>query len=525
MINKEVPIATRVQKTRLMIQSLRVGVFIFILVLALLMHLSQSVFLNWSFYLQFYFIASLGLLHNLLGFINLNSLYDRRRILFFSFGFDIFLIALLQLKSDLSVSLFLFIYIFQILLSGLIFQTRGALLLAGWTSFCFSLISLMGPELKAMTFLFTMILYNVAFFVMAWISSLLAEQLEAQGLTLFHLQKLNQSIVETIPSGLFTIENFSTILTANPGAILILKNENIVGKKIQDLLPEVQELIRKSYESGRAVESEIPFHRESDNLVLLTKVIPKLDSQGDYIVMIEDVTEVRRLELMIMHQEKLAAIGGLASGIAHELGNPLAAVSANIQFLEPKIKIEDEVDKKLIANTHKEISRLGRLISEFKDFAKPEKVPVDPVQLDTLLKEVLDLVTKDSSIRQDVQLRLDLNSVAEIRGSKDKLIQAFLNIILNSYAAVQEVEKPEIQISCRMSGLEVVVRIRDNGTGMSDETKSRLFEPFYTTKGRKGTGLGLAITYKIIQSHHGKISVESEKNQFTEFTLKFPIKS
>ena len=509
---------------KLVIQGLRLGVYILILSLALMMHLGQIGFFNWNLYSQFYSVTILGLLAHLFGIIFQKSFFSHPKIVQASFVFDVILISFLLSKSELSVSLFLFLYLIEIFLIALVFGTRGAVLLAAWCSICFSFVSLLGPELKALTFFFSLVLYNVAFFAVAWIAGLLSEQLESQGVSLNYLRALNESIVDTIPSGLLTVQRSGVVLTANPGAQHIFKLSDMEGLYFQDLLPDLAKILGENEAQNLGKRIEVPLRRENDNLILSVQVLPHDSDNDSLLVVLEDVTEIRRLELTVLHQQKLAAIGGLASGIAHELGNPLAAVSANIQFLEPKIKIEDDMDRKLIQNTHREISRLGRLIGEFKDFAKPEKVPVDSIRLDILLSDVLDNISKDQSLKKEVNVRKDFHEVPIIQGSRDKLIQVFTNIIANAYHAVSDVPSPEVFISCRAVGLDVVVKIRDNGVGMSEETKARLFEPFYTTKGRHGTGLGMAIAYKILESHQARVSVDTTKGQGSEFTLRFPIK-
>jgi signal transduction histidine kinase len=507
------------------IQGIRMSVYILILALALMMHLGQIGFFNWNLYAQFYSVTTFGLLIHVSGIIFQKQLFNYPLVLKLTFFLDVFLISFLLSKSELSVSLFLFLYLIEIFLMALVFETKGGVLLALWSSIAFSFVSLMGPELKALTFFFSLVLYNIAFFAVAGIAGMLSEQLEAQGLTLNYLKALNDSIVETIPSGLLTVQNNGEILTANPGANIIFKSAELEGSMLQEFLPDLAKIISENQIENIGKKIEVPFHRENDNLILSAQIIPHDIDSSNLLVVLEDVTEVRRLELTVLHQQKLAAIGGLASGIAHELGNPLAAVSANIQYLEPKIKIEDESDTKLIQNTHKEISRLGRLIGEFKDFAKPEKVPVDPVRMDLLLNEVLDVVSKDKSLRSDVILRKDIHAVPAISGTRDKLLQVFLNVVINAYHAVKEKENPEIYISCRTVGLDVVIKVRDNGVGMSEETKSRMFEPFYTTKGRVGTGLGLAISYKILEAHKARVAVDTTKGQGTEFTFRFQVKA
>ena len=517
------------KRMRLIIQAVRIGVFALLLALAILVHFSQSVFFNWEIYWQFYVISALGLISNFVGLLVLDRFFENDRWLSASFFADIFLIAVLLHKTELSVSLFLFVFLIEILLMALVFRTRGALMLAAFCSVSFSLVSLLGPEMKAMTFFFTLILYNIAFFLVAWISGMLAEQLESQGLSLSNLRALNDSIIQTIPSGLISITREGEILTANPGAVEIFRVPNLDSENLIKLIPEIapifnQQKLNPSSNDTFSFEAELPLRRDGDDLLIKLKVIEQKTENSDYLVMVEDVTEIRRLELMLMHQQKLSAIGGLASGIAHELGNPLAAVSANIQFLEPKIKIEDETDRRLIQNTHREIARLGRLIGEFKDYAKPERIPVDKVRLDQIMKSVLDVVQSDKTLRAGVLVHTDFEVVPTIMGSTDKLTQSFLNVLINAYHAVNESEDPEIHIGVKAHDHGIAVSVKDNGVGMSEETKARLFEPFYTTKGRHGTGLGLAMVFKIMQAHEAQISVESKKGQGTEFMFRFPIK-
>jgi len=511
----------RFRNQKLIVQSLRTGIFALILLFALSLHLSQSQFFNWNLFWYFYTIGGLGVFANGLALLARRQFYQRPLLVWASFFGDVFLISVLLFKTELNISIFLFSYLLEIIMMALIFQTRGALLLAAFASFCFSASSILGPDIKAMTFFYSLILYNVAFFAMAWVSGMMGEQLELQGVSLNTLRALTESIVETIPSGLLTVDSQEVIVTSNPGAELLFK-QTLLGFPIAEVFPALSPILRNVREKKLPQKLEVPLVREGDNLIFSTQVLPQ-QADDNILVIIDDVTEVRRLELTLLHQQKLAAIGGLASGIAHELGNPLAAVSANIQYLEPKIRIDDETDTKLIRNTHREIARLGRLIGEFKDFAKPERVPIDRIQLARIVHEVLDLLKKDPAFRPEIIVQLDVLETPEIRGSADKLLQALLNVVLNAVHALVGVANPRLQISLRVVGMQVVLRIRDNGIGMSDETKSRLFEPFFTTKGKQGTGLGLAITYKILQSHQAQVAVDSTKGQGTEFVFRFPI--
>lgn len=178
-------------------------------------------------------------------------------------------------------------------------------------------------------------------------------------------------------------------------------------------------------------------------------------------------------------------------------------------------------DRKLMRIILKEISRLNNLITEFLDYSSPEKPPSDPVDLVSLVKEVLDGLKMDNKLRQDVLLKVHLPEKAVILGRRDKLKQAFLNIVINAYQAMEDVSSPHFEMIVLYSENKWTVQFRDSGRGMSEATRRRMFEPFHTTKS-KGTGLGLAVTHKILEGHGAEIFVESQIDVGTTFTLKFP---
>jgi two-component system sensor histidine kinase PilS (NtrC family) len=162
------------------------------------------------------------------------------------------------------------------------------------------------------------------------------------------------------------------------------------------------------------------------------------------------------------------------------------------------------------------------LISEFLDFAKPEKPPTEMANLSSILKEVVE--SSRLSHGQGVQIETDFDPNAQVLGHKDKLKQAFLNIVINGIQALNGSEKQTLQVQTSCGKGQVIVRIRDSGCGMSAEAQKRIFEPFHTTK-PKGTGLGLAITHKILEAHSAHIYVESKPGLGTMFVISFPAKT
>ncbi|RYZ76764.1 MAG: hypothetical protein EOP05_04055, partial [Proteobacteria bacterium] len=206
---------------------------------------------------------------------------------------------------------------------------------------------------------------------------------------------------------------------------------------------------------------------------------------------------------------------------AHEIRNPLASISGSIQLLGSSFTARQEEEQKLMAISLREIDRLNNLLTEFLDFVRPDTLKDDPVDLNSLIREIIEMLKFNKNLRSEVKQTLTLDASLEISGHRDKLKQAFLNIIINAYQAMNEAPNPAVEISTVNGDGKVIVKIRDHGVGIDEVGLRKMFEPFHTTKA-KGTGLGLAVTHKIIESHGGRIFVESTKGVGTEFTLEFP---
>lgn len=514
---------------RLLIQATRIGIYVVVVLLTLLNHLLQRDFYNWDLVLRFYGLSIFGLLLHLGALIRLDSFFEKRPWVFATFIVDVILISTLMLTTGLNQTLFLFMYLVTIILSGLVFQMRGALLIAALTSIGFTIASWFGPEMKAMSFLFLLILNNISFFAVAGLSgylsdqlNLFAEKLEAQNLSLRVIRRLNELIVETIPSGLMTINSASEILQFNPGAAQLFKKDQLEGRKLFEMIPELAIRVPALENLQASSRHEVLWSEGAEDFLLSVQILPQSSefNTQTYLVVLEDLTQVRRLEFAVRQSEKMAAVGQLAAGIAHEIRNPLASISGSVELLSQSFSTED--DKKLAKIILKEIDRLNRLISEFLDFSKPEKPPSEIVDLNLILKEVLESLK--ISHGGSVEIEVQLSPEAKVLGHKDKLKQAFLNIVINGLQAMDKADQKQLQVRTLHDKGQVIVRIRDTGCGMSEETRKRMFEPFHTTKA-KGTGLGLAITHKIIESHSARIDVDSKVGLGTEFMISFPAKT
>lgn len=514
--------ADRNQTQRLIVAFSRVSLYLLILVVSQISFLLQKSFINWSLVAPFYFVICIALSFHVLYVHFLDWLSEHRFLHFAGFVLDALFLSMLITYSGLNQSLFLFLHLVNILLAGLVFQSRGALTIALFSSIFFTTASLFGPEVRGLNYIFILALNNIAFFSVAALSGYLSEQLQFMGveltktgLSLREIQELNKAIVSHMPSGLMTYTHQGQILQDNLAVQGIFESGDLREKNIFELIPDFQKLSQK--------QQDFVWKSPSGTSKVLQVSVSSVFSpvvQGEvFIAQLEDLTRVRQLEYSLRQNEKMAAIGGLAAGIAHEIRNPLASISGSIELLSQTTENDD--DRKLMRIILKEIDRLNHLITEFLDYSRPEQPPTDPVDLVSLINEIVDGLRMNKQLRQDVSLKQHLPEKAVILGRRDKLKQAFLNIVINSYQAMDSVPTAEFEIRLSHEKGHWLLLFRDTGCGMSEATRSRMFEPFHTTK-IKGTGLGLAVTHKILEGHRAQIFVESAQGAGTSFNLSFP---
>lgn len=525
------------------IAAVRLGFHLAILLIILGFQAVQPEFVNTEVLLPVYILMSIAFVIHSAYLVFFDRALHSWPITAFLFFFESFFITGLIHFTGVNQSIFLFLYLVNIILCGFVFQRRGANILSLWTSILFSFLMIMGPELRGQALFFAVGLNNIAFFAVAGLAGYLSEQLdfmgrslEAQGKDLRALRNLQALIVDNMATGLITVDDSGVCLQANRAAFEILDPipREIVGRKFDVIVPGsmqiVLEALRKIHDEGSTGADRTAridwIHQNAmqgrQTLELVVSQLPAESELKGFIVTFHDLTRVRRLEFAMRQSEKMAAVGQLAAGIAHEIRNPLASMSGSIQMLDAGFSSEQAEEKKLMRIALREIDRLNNLITEFLDFVRPELIKDDPVDINLVLKDVLEMAKLNKNLRAEVRQVLDLKATQTIPGHRDKLKQAVLNIIMNAYQAMSDSAEPMIEIKSEDRSNAVVVTIRDHGCGIDEVGLRRIFEPFHTTK-PKGTGLGLAITHKIIENHSGRIYVESSKGVGTEFTLEFKI--
>ncbi|WP_019535446.1 sensor histidine kinase [Paenibacillus ginsengihumi] len=244
------------------------------------------------------------------------------------------------------------------------------------------------------------------------------------------------------------------------------------------------------------------------------------------ILLFKDVSEKINLEAQLIQSAKMAALGEMAAGIAHELNSPLTAILGHVQLLMRAMK--EGRHGKMLADIYQCGLRCTKIIQNLLIFSRQEEVQPETIQLSELIDDVLglvgyQLVVSGITVRKETE-----QSLPSVRGSRNQIEQVIINLLLNARDAVQGKNDPEITVGTCLTRLEerlfVSVYVRDNGVGIAGEHLSQIFNPFFTTKERmKGTGLGLSVSLGIAESHGGKLLVDSRVGEYSVFSLLLPV--
>jgi PAS domain S-box-containing protein len=253
-----------------------------------------------------------------------------------------------------------------------------------------------------------------------------------------------------------------------------------------------------------------------------TTIVPFINENGkpyQYIAIRNDITERKRTEEIIHRQDKLAAVGQLAAGVAHEIRNPLTSMRGYTEFL-----ILDETDpqrKEFLDIILDEIERVNNIVEEFMVLAKPKAIELEEKNIIPVIKNVVSLLEFEAR-KRNVRLHLECQEeIIQVECDENRLKQVFLNFIKNGIEAMPS--GGDLIVRTSVNNQNVQISIQDTGIGISEEKLKKLGEPFYTTK-KNGNGLGLMVSFKIIESHNGRVYVESELNKGTTFNILLPAK-
>jgi signal transduction histidine kinase len=239
------------------------------------------------------------------------------------------------------------------------------------------------------------------------------------------------------------------------------------------------------------------------------------------VILVEDLTDLQNLESELAHSERLASIGRLAAGVAHEIGNPVTGIACLAQNLESETEDgEVRATSRQIIDQTKRISEIVQTLVGFSHGGSFASEPMQMVALGECIREAADLV-RLSHGGQQVDMRIDCPQAIVLDADRTRLIQVFVNLLTNACDASEPGDA--VGIEARLEGASALILVSDDGTGIPDDLLDQVFEPFVTTKGpRHGTGLGLSVVYRIVQDHGGQIAIDSRPGRGTRVTLSLP---
>ncbi|MFZ0455973.1 MAG: PAS domain S-box protein [Ignavibacteriaceae bacterium] len=311
---------------------------------------------------------------------------------------------------------------------------------------------------------------------------------------------------------------------------LIGKNPNIFssGKQSKKFWKKMWTTIN----AGKVWVGEIE-NRKKNGEPFYTQVLisPFLDSDGNvagFFGIHRDLHDKKMMEKQLIHTQKMESIGILAAGVAHEVGNPLASISALVQVVQRSS--EDEFAKEKLELVKGQINRISKTIRDLVDFSRPSNYELNLTDLNKNIYNAVEIIRAGTKIK-DIKFNLNLNKdIPLIPLIEDQIQQVFVNILINAVDAISELtdNNPEkkISVSSDKDEDDIIIIFEDSGKGIDEKNLTKIFEPFFTTKKEgKGTGLGLWITYGIITSFQGTIDVESSIGKGTKFIITLPVMS
>jgi len=355
-----------------------------------------------------------------------------------------------------------------------------------------------------------------------------SEELDEKGKIVAALRALNQNVVESIPSGLITLSTEGIASFVNPAGCQILRTESrsVIGHHVSELgffRPEEWEDARRTLASESVVRIEKNNFRVGDEDRSLGYAVTPLrtleGTESGYTLIFQDLTEMKQLEAELRLKDRMAAVGELSAGIAHEIRNPLAAIAGSVQVLQKSNSLSPQ-EQRLMSIILKESERLNKSIADFLRFVRPQDRRPTAFDIAASLSETLDLLANSPELRADHRIERQISPPAfTIVGDADQIRQVFWNLARNAFQAMPH--GGMLRVSTEVLADVYRICFTDSGRGMSELDLRRLFQPFRTNF-PSGTGLGMAISYRIVQAHGGDIDVASRSGMGTTITVSLP---
>ena len=459
---------------------------------------------------------------------------------------DTLLVTLLIYSSGGSQSIFIPVYFFPIIAGSIILLRHGGLATAAASTLGYGVVLLLEylghypdffttyayrPPRDIMVVLNYFSIHGLSFFLAAFLSALLSEQLrkteKALNLTSRRFDRLNllyKQIFDDIATGIITLDEDDAIGSFNRASEKItgFSGAEVLGRSLADIFPQLRGLARA------ATRPATELIRKDGSKIQVAYSCSKLNMpencEACQVITLQDLSEIKKMEKQVQQAEKMAAIGEMAAGVAHEFRNPLAAISGSAEVLRQEIE-QGSSGQRLLEIIIRECNRQEESISDFLLFSKPGRPEREWVPLDSLVRDVTMLLRQSKNWEDRFQTMVNIPPQLDCWADPQQLTQVMINLLGNSCQAMAG-QGDTIRIDAEEFTTEdgqtrTRIRINDNGPGIAPDNLGKIFEPFFTTR-EKGTGLGLAIVRQIIASHNGAIKAQSRPGQDTTFEIVLP---
>lgn len=464
---------------------------------------------------------------------------------------DLLFVTVLLLFTNGILSPYSFLYLLSIMSAGLLLGGREALYTASLCSIVYGSIvdlqyfGLLAPiglsqadaqQLGASNIFHSIFFNLMGFYLTALFTSFLSarareseEALREKTVDYDELERLSTSIVSNLESGLLTATPTGRIRVFNHYAETItgITQADVYNRRLADIFPGLADTMGNM---DARIDGEFEYELQNGEWMTLGyNTVPFTDSQGEQagiIINFKDLTSMKRMEEALKRSDRLAALGEISARMAHEIRNPLAAMSGSVQLLAEHGSTSEN-DQRLLRIVLREAGRLNGLITDFLAYARPSAPCRERFELRPLVEDMIMFLSSDGHYS-----KVSFHNLAEahlqVLADVNQLRQVLLNLFRNAADAMPEGGEVKIESRIQFGDFDdfpgkpaTVIMVTDTGCGIDNATAAHLFEPFWTTK-TDGSGLGLAVTYRIIEAHGGTITVESPSGGGCRFSIMLP---
>ena len=359
------------------------------------------------------------------------------------------------------------------------------------------------------------------------VSLFLAQAYRSTRASLSRVKAFSDNLVKNMPIGLLAVDVDGRIVSFNQTAesVLQLSSEKVLWKKPREVLPQpMLELTDHLKTEEGLLEKEIDCPVTGGKIIPLEVIATFLQDETGaflgYVILFRDLSEIKQLKREIERNQRLASVGKLAAGIAHEIRNPLSSIKGFATYFKERYRgvLEDQKTAEIMIQ---EVERLNRVIGQLLEFARPMSIKKKSTSLGTLVQDSVKMIEGDAH-RKGIKVHAGgIPDKGEVSIDPDRMKQVFLNLYLNAIEAMQNGGTLSVELRRNEVANNIEIRISDTGKGIKEADLPHVFDPYFTTKS-SGTGLGLAIVHKIIESHGGTVRVKSRHGTGTTVTIILP---